>query len=362
MNILLIYGGKSCEHDISIITACLAKGYFDGNLYCAYMDYDNKCYLVPTDYTPVMHTKAKLRSEISFTLGSDCICVGKGIFKKKIKIDVAVNCCHGVNGEDGAVAGLCALMNLPCVGSGVIASGVAMDKALTKYVLKGADVPALDGFAIVKSDLESGRAFAAARKLGFPVIIKPCTLGSSIGIEVVKDESQFKTSVRNAFLYDGRLLIEKALCDFYELNCSAMTKEGKVIVSAVERPYTTGDILSFEDKYVRGGKGFDPKSDKEEITHVDEVKQLTEKVYKLLNMSGVVRVDFIIDKPTGKLYVNEINTIPGSLAYNLWRGEYKRMQFGRTLTDEAVREYLQTDALKRQFKSEVLTSSGGKKR
>ena len=147
MNILLIYGGDSCEHDISVITACLAKGLFDGNLYCAYFTPDNKCFLADTNLTPYGHTVAQWDTELLWEFGKSQIALvkaGKSKVFKRIHIDVAVNCCHGVNGEEGAVASLCNYCKIPLVGSGVIPSAVAMDKVVTKQVLQSLQLPVLD--------------------------------------------------------------------------------------------------------------------------------------------------------------------------------------------------------------------------
>ena len=198
MNILLIYGGKSCEHDISIITACLSKGLFKGNLYSAYLDKQNACYLVPNTLTPAEHLTYKFKKRITFLLGESKIGVTtrRGTIIKKIPIDVVVNCCHGINGEDGAISALCQMSNVACVGSGMIASGVAMDKWLTKCVLKNSGIPTLKGFV---ATLGQGAEVAEkCSKLGFPVIVKPTLLGSSIGVSIANNTEQLLAALKNA--------------------------------------------------------------------------------------------------------------------------------------------------------------------
>ena len=142
-NVIIIYGGRSPEHDISVITACLARGYFDGNLYSVYFNKQNECYLVPTGFTPVRHVTEKLKNKVVFLFGESAIGVIKGKrIVKKIPVDVVVNCCHGSNGEDGTVAALCNLLGAPVVGSPLIPSAVAMDKVVTKYILSQGFLPA----------------------------------------------------------------------------------------------------------------------------------------------------------------------------------------------------------------------------
>lgn len=360
MNILIVYGGKSCEHDISVITACLAKGYFKGNILSAYLDQDNVCYLVPNGFTPKQHKTVKLKKQIVFLLGKKQIGVVSGRrMCKTVKIDVAVNCCHGRCGEDGAVAALCELCNIPVVGSGVISSGITMDKIFTKRVLSSLKIPNVSGIGLNGGFTE--KDLAEMEKWGYPIIVKPATLGSSIGISLCHNKTELKEGLEEAFGYDNRVLCEKALTNFYELNCSAMRTEQGVEISAVERPVTSHDILTFHDKYMRGEK-FETVSEPVDEKTAKKVKSLTEKIYREFALEGVVRVDFLVEKETGKVYVNEINSIPGSLAYGLWQDRYSPQQFGAVLTAQAVADCEQRNERKHIFNSGVLDCKGiGKK-
>lgn len=359
MNILIAYGGKSCEHDISIITACLAKGFFKGEIYSVYFTKNNECYLVPNDWTPKKHTTEKLTKTVNFNFGkgSISICKGKRIVKT-IPVDVAVNCCHGLHGEDGSIAAICAMTSIPLVGSGIIPSAVAIDKTVTKMVLSSMDMPVVKGFAVCKS--QSNSVAEVADKLAFPVIVKPNKLGSSIGVEICRDEEQLIAALNRAFRYDDKVLCEEALTDFFELNCSALKADGTVETSVVDCPYTINDILTFNDKYI-ANEVYDKAVCEVPAELTGQVKELTKEIYNKLQFSGVIRVDYLFDKTTNKLYVNEINSIPGSLAYGLWDKRFTRTEFGEALVEEAIRDYRETQQHVFTFDSGVL-SGGGKKK
>lgn len=360
MNILIIYGGKSCEHDISIITACLAKGYFDGNLYSAYFDKNNRCYLTANDWTPRDHVRKKLTKRVSFVFGEGAIAVTKGKrVVKTVKIDVAVNCCHGVNGEDGAIAAMCQMANIPLVGSNIGASAVAMDKTLTKKVLKALHLPVVRGREVNLDDFENFPK--CVRGLKYPIIVKPSTLGSSIGVEVCHDKEELQSALTRAFRYDSKVLCEEALTDFVELNCAAMRTKGYVETSKVDCPLTVHDILTFADKYVENS-AYDKPSVQVSDEVINEVSRLTKLIYAKLHFSGVIRVDYLLDKQTGKLYVNEINTTPGSLAFGLWECRYSRTRYGEALVEQAIADYRDMQQYVYTFDSGVLDGKGGVKK
>lgn len=358
-NVIILYGGKSCEHDISIITACLAKGYFaDYNLYCVYLDKSNVAYLVPNDFTPAMHVSGKLKQKVAFLTGERAIGVLKrNRIVKRIDVDVVVNCCHGAHGEDGTAAALCGLLNAPIVGSGITPSAVAMDKILAKQVLREIGLPTVDGFEVNKSNADDLPKLV--KDYAYPLIVKPNTLGSSIGVSVCKDFDELSCNLDVSLKYDDRVLVEKALTDFCELNCAAMRADGKVISSRVDVPVTKHDILTFEDKYVNGDAGQAAKPDVPDSVTA-RVKEITERIYCDVRFSGVVRVDYLYDNSESALYVNEINSIPGSLAYGLFSGVYTMTEYGDLLVKQAERDFDDKCRLVTAFSSSVLTSGGGK--
>lgn len=359
MNILIIYGGQSCEHDISIITACLAKGYFDGQIISGYLDKQNRCFLVPNNLTPAQHATAKLNQQLLFCFGERrvAVCKGKKI-KNYLNVDVVVNCCHGVCGEDGTIAGVCQLLDVPLVGSNLISSALAMDKIATKHALRAIGMPTLSGKHITHEQFQRG--VYSVGNLGYPVIVKPNRLGSSIGISICQNKSQLKQALQLAFCYDTDVLCEKALTNFYEVNCSAMRVDGVVQTSQVDMPITTHDLLTFEDKYIANGKLSDATCDVD-TSVATTAKTITEQIYQQLGFAGVIRVDYLVDKDTNKIYVNEINSIPGSLAYGLWSKTYSAKKFGDFLVEQAFVDYQQNHQLEHTFSSSVLSGAINKK-
>ena len=360
MNILIIYGGKSCEHDISIITGCLARGYFEGNLYSVYLDKNNRCFLVPNDWTPKRHVTSKLNKTVAFRLGEGAISIMRGRrVLKTVAIDVAVNCCHGVNGEDGCIAALTQLAGIPLVGSDVASSAIAMDKALTKRVLNSFKIPTVKGVELSAADLpDLGRR---VKNLHYPLIVKPSKLGSSIGVEVVRDSEQLSSALCRAFKLDEHAVVEEALTDFVELNCAAMRVGGEIKLSTIDQPFTTHDILTFADKYV-ANEAFERTPPPLDEKVASEVSRLTTEVYEKLGFGGVVRVDFLLDKTSGKLYVNEINTTPGSLAFGLWEAKYSRTAYGEALVEQAIADYRTLQSFVYEFDSGVLSGGNGTKK
>lgn len=368
--IAVIYGGRSVEHEISIITACLAKGYFSGEIVSVYLDRDNRAYLVGNSLTPRDHVGKKFAKQVVFLTGEHALGIVRGKRVVKLPIDVAVNCCHGLCGEDGCVAALCKMSGIPLVGSDVGASALAMDKVLCKQALAACGFPVVKGVCVTAQD----DPFAATRELKYPLIVKPAMLGSSIGVALCRNQQQLQTALQTAFNYCNKALVEEALEDFFELNCAAMRVEGNVQTSAVERPVTVHELLTFEDKYIGGGKGngsvqFDSDSvqfgnkDNQSAfeAQCEQAKRLTAEIYEKLFFGGVIRVDYLVNNTTGKLYVNEINTTPGSLAFGLWQGAYSRTRYGEALVDQAIADYREMQSYVYTFDSGVLTAGGVKK-
>lgn len=360
-NIVIIYGGKSCEHDISVITACLARGYFANyNVYGVYLDKANSAYLVPNNYNPAMHVNGKLTQKVAFLTGERAIgIIKRNRIAKRITVDVVVNCCHGRYGEDGTVAALCGLLNVPIVGSNVVSSAVAMDKILSKQVLNSLNLPTVKGFEVNESNVEQLEELT--KGYAYPLIVKPNTLGSSIGVAVCKDIEELKHNVEIALKYDNRALVEIALTDFFELNCAAMRTENEVTCSRVDVPTTAHDILTFADKYI-SSSGIDIARPDVDEGIINQVQALTEQIYSQIGFGGVIRVDYLYDNACKKLYVNEINSIPGSLAYGLFSDVYGMTDYGDVLVKQAERDFAEQGKLTTSFASSVLTASSGAKR
>lgn len=233
--------------------------------------------------------------------------------KKFVQLNCVVNCCHGGWGEGGGLAGLCAAAQLPLAGAGMFESAAFMDKYLTKIVLAGLNVRTVPYFY-----LRPGEKFEG--ECAFPLIVKPATLGSSIGVRAVHNAEELAEALDTAFIFDGGAVVEKYLVDRRDVNCAAYMAGDEVVISPCEEVLSAGEILSFEDKYRGGGRSKIPADIGEEAA--EEICTITRKVYKRLNMRGIVRLDFIISE--GLVYLSEINTVPGSLAYYLFCNSFKQ--------------------------------------
>lgn len=358
MNIMIVYGGKSSEHDISVITACLSKGFFSGKIISAYLDKNNCCWLMPNNATPRQHLSYNSKQRISFACGEGGVYVIRGKRAKFVSVDAVVNCCHGVNGEDGCVAALCQMAGVPCVGSPIAASAIAMDKWLTKCLLRSYKLPVLSAVCLYSSQ-DDGQYLAQTKHLGFPVVVKPCMLGSSIGITMCHDTPQLLSALKLAFQFGPTVMVERALTSFGEYNCAAMRASGSIITSKIACPVSVSEILTFEEKYI--SSPIAPCRNIPESLQL-QISKLTQKIYSRLRFEGVIRVDYLVDSTTNKLYVNEINTIPGSLAYGLWQDAFTPMQYGSALVEQAVSDYRQKCCYTYTFPSVVLSGGHGKKK
>ena len=257
---------------------------------------------------------------------------------KPVEFDLAFPVVHGTNVEDGALQGYLKTIGVPFVGADVTASAISMDKQVTKAVMKEAGVPVLDAKVYTMADYSELEAMLddIEKVVGYPLIVKPVNLGSSVGIGVAKNRDEFIQALDDAFMYATRVLVEHAISDLREINCSVLGDENEAEASECEEPLTSGEILSYEDKYVNGGgkkggskggsgsKGAGMANLSRKIPadlspeKREEIREMAVKAFRALGCNGVSRIDFMIDEATGKLYFNEINPIPGSLSFYLW--------------------------------------------
>ena len=247
----------------------------------------------------------------------------------EIDVDVIFPVVHGTNVEDGALQGYLKTIGIPFVGCDVTASAIGMDKFIMKTVLKEHAIPVLDAKEYTLSDYADmeGLLSSVEKYVGYPAIVKPVNLGSSVGISVAKNRAELSAAVDDGFRYATKILVEHAITQLREINCSVLGDENEAIASECEEPLHTKDILSYEDKYVSGSKSGGSKGMASVSRKIpadlspeqrEEVRDLAVRSFKALGCNGVSRIDFMIDEETGRLYFNEINTIPGSLAFYLW--------------------------------------------
>jgi len=341
LKVAVLFGGKSVEHEVSVISAIQAIYSMDKEKYeiiPVYMNKKNEMF-VGDDignidaYKDIKGLLAKSQRVIMFNDGESVKLMGYPAkkFGKNYEetIDVAFPIVHGTNVEDGNLQGFLHTVGVPFVGCDTISSAIGMDKYVMKMVLKEAGVPVLDAVTYSLSDYEDMDSMMnkIEERFGYPVIIKPVNLGSSVGIGVAKDRPELSDAIDDAFRYASKILVEHAITKLREINCSVVGDENEAEASECEEPLHTEDILSYEDKYVSNAKGSGSKGMASvsrkipaEITpeRREEIRELSVKAFKALGCSGVSRIDYMIDEETDELYFNEINTIPGSLAFYLW--------------------------------------------
>lgn len=337
----VFFGGKSVEHEVSVISGIQALKAFNSEKYEAipiYITKENEMYTGEAigDIKNYKNIPELLKNSIRIFL----ICEqGKLNMvrypEKKIgnstvdHIDVAFPVVHGANVEDGSLQGFLRHYNVPLAGCDVMASAVTMDKYVMKTVLKDNDIPVLDCVTLHVTDYQADVETACRKvenKIAYPVIVKPVNLGSSVGIKVARNREGLVEALEYAYEFSQKVLIEKAIENLREINCSVLGDYESAQASECEEPISNDEILSYEDKYVAGNKGGSegmrtarrelPANLTPELR--EKIRELAVKTFKVLDCNGVSRIDFMIDKDTDEVYVNEINPIPGSLAFYLW--------------------------------------------
>lgn len=339
--VAMLFGGKSVEHEVSIISGIQAIMSMDTEKYeviPVYINKKNEMYVGDEvgkieSYKNIDALLAKSQRVIMVNDGGSVSLISYPfkMFGKKteIPVDIAFPIVHGTNVEDGTLQGYLKTIGIPFVGCDVTASAVGMDKYVSKAILKDNDIPVLDCQCYTTADYADVDAIVekVEEGIGYPAIVKPFNLGSSVGISIAHNKVELTKSIDDAFLYAKKIIVEHAIIKLREINCSVLGDENDAIASECEEPLHTKDILSYEDKYLSnaksgGSKGMASVSRKipAELTHQrrEEIREMAVKSFKKLGCNGVARIDFMIDEENDKLYFNEINTIPGSLAFYLW--------------------------------------------
>lgn len=401
----VFFGGKSVEHEISVITMNQAINSLDPEKYDIVPIYISK--------TGEMYTGDDLLDLYSFrdmeVLLKRCYKVSVVRNGKQVQvvrtpapwigkrvidtIDVAFPIVHGTNCEDGTVAGFLNLLDLPYVGPDIMASSIGMDKILQKKVLKESGIPVVEFVAFYTMDYikdEEAILKEIEEKLLYPVIVKPGNLGSSVGIKKAYNKAELEEAIEFSMEFTDRIIVEEAVTDLKEINCAVLGNLSNSEVSVCEEPLFTDEILSYTDKYIGDGKtkggtisgaksagpkvagaktgssssSFANKKIPADLTkeQEEEVKRLTKEVFKVLGCSGFARVDFLVDNKTGNIYANEINTIPGALSFYLWEASGKTFeeQLDKAI-DIALKRYQERENLTFSYDQNILAMQGGTK-
>ncbi|MBO5343571.1 MAG: D-alanine--D-alanine ligase [Ruminococcus sp.] len=385
INLAVLFGGRSVEHEVSVISAVQAMASMNKekyNIIPVYMTKKSEFYTGEKlmDINNYKDIPALLKE------CTECVFVrseGKvQLIRQKMKkfgsnlisdVDIAFPVVHGTNVEDGALQGYLQTLDLPYVGCDVLASAVGMDKYVMKILLKEAGFPVLDCCRFAAFDLDRIEECAdeVEKKFGYPVIVKPINLGSSVGISKAKDRSGLIKSMEDAFAFSDRILVEPAVVQLKEINCSVLGDSESAEASVCEEPVQASDedILSFEQKYVGGGgksggsKGMASLKRKipADISPEQEetIRRLAVDAFRSLGCNGVTRIDFMIDMATDKIYINEINTIPGSLAFYLWEPKgVKYPELLEKMIQLALKRHRQAAKINYTFDSNILSMGG----
>ena len=394
----VFFGGKSVEHEISVITMSQAISSLNPDKYEIVPIYISK--------SGVMYTGEDLLDLYSFkdmdVLLKRCYQVSVVNDGKSVKvmrcpapligrrvlntIDVAFPIVHGTNVEDGTIAGFLNLLGIPYVGPDILASSVGIDKIIMKKVLKESGLPVVDYVSFYSMEYikdEEKIQKEIKEKLRYPLIVKAANLGSSVGIKKAKNEHELVEAIEFAMEFSDRVIVENAVENLKEINCSIIGNIAESETSVCEEPFFSDEILSYADKYMggsknkgvasakgiagakAGGKGM-AVSDKKLPADISdekrkEIQKLTKETFKVLGCSGVSRVDFLMDKETEKVYVNEINTIPGALSYYLWEASGKTFeQELDELIDIALKRHREREKLTFSYDQNILAMQGSK--
>ena len=338
--IAVIFGGRSVEHDVSIVTGCQVMQAFPTARYDivpVYISRDGK-WRTGDRLAKLEHYQDK--DILNHAGVSACILspdarhhgliinpLAGRFGKSEIKrLDVVFPAIHGTHGEDGSLQGLIELADIPYVGCGTLGSALTNDKILTKMALRQAGIPALDDVSFSRRQWLDQPEFVIDRvmsKFDWPLFIKPATLGSSIGIGRADSEALLRSSIDIAASFDRRILVEPAVTDGIEINCAVMGYGGQLEASTLEQPLSWDSFLSYEDKYLRGGEGMKsaerliPAPISEPLTQ--KIKAISIQAFQAVDGRGIARMDYLVRPDRDEVYLNEINTMPGSLAFYLWR-------------------------------------------
>ena len=343
INVAVLFGGKSVEHEISVISALQAAEYLDREKYeviPVYITKQGKMYTGEEvgrieSYKDIKALLAKSKQVILTNEGGKVLLSeypARLFGKKSILIDVALPIVHGTNVEDGTLQGYLKTLGVPFAGCDVLASAIGMDKHVMKLVFRDAGIPVLDCKCFLKTEYirdENAVMAAIEAAFGYPVIVKPVNLGSSVGISKAKNAEELAEALDLAFRFAPKVLVERAITHLREINCAVLGDIYEAEASECEEPLNATDILSYEDKYMAGGsknggsKGMAslarkiPADISPELRA--EIRAMAVKAFQAMGGNGVARIDFMIDTAENKVYLNEINTIPGSLSFYLWK-------------------------------------------
>lgn len=381
----VIYGGETVEHEVSVISALQAMNNLNEDKYDIvpiYISKDRIWYtghmLRDIEFYKEFEDEKKYATKVMLYKKGKTFLLQRttSLFRKDITdLDVILPVVHGNNVEDGSLAGLLDSIGIPYVGSHVLGGALGQDKVVMKQVMESVNLPIVPYTWFYDSEYLDNKEniLKEIKKIGYPVIVKPATLGSSIGIEVAKNEKDIESKIEDAMEYDTKIVVEKVIENLTEVNASVLGNYEYQKVSPLEEVMGEDEILSFADKYLGNAKSkgtaskgmastsrIVPARISEKLTK--EIQDTAKQVFKVLNLSGVCRVDFLIDNKENKFYVNEPNTCPGSLSFYLWKeAGMKYSELLDEMISIAIKEYKHKNQKTMSFKSSIFDGFNGSK-
>ena len=379
-NMAVFFGCRSVEHEVSVISAVQAMNAIDRKKYeviPVYVTKDGEMFTSPLlfdieSFKGNLDELVKKCEQVTFIRLKNKTVMrsfASGLFKKcrDTVIDLAFPIVHGTNCEDGTMAGYFEFLNLPYISCDIISAAVGMDKAVFKSVLKSAGLPVLDCMTFRSREFSADKEHfirEIGKKIGYPLIIKPANLGSSVGITKVNSESELESAISLAASFAEKILAERAIENLREINCSVLGDADSCIASVCEEPFMHDEILSYADKYEGNSKSKGmaslgrkiPADISEELS--EKIRGLSVDIMKATGSSGVVRIDYLLDSESGEVFANEINTIPGSLAFYLWEASgIKYTELIDRLCDIAFKRQRNRDNLTFTIKTNILSGA-----
>ena len=375
----VLFGGVSVEHEISIITAIQAMNSIDSIKYDIIPIYIAKD---GTWYSGAMLKDMKIYSDMDLLKryakevvlykrdGKFILQNKRGLLRKDItEIDMCFPIMHGTSGEDGNLQGYLETIGIPYCEADTYAAVVGQDKVFMKQIWQSSGVPVVkfDWFYDYDYNKNPDKIIERLEKIGYPLIVKPARLGSSVGITVCKDNNELREAIIDAINYDTKILVEEVVKNLVEVNISVLGNYQKQSLSVIEEVGSSNKLLTYEDKYIGGTKGNGPSKGMASAKRIiparisdkltKEVNDIAIKAFTSLNATGVVRIDFLIDKKNEKVYANEINSIPGSLSFYLWNKTDKEYpELLEEIINLGIREHKNKCSKTRSFDTNILSN------
>ena len=381
----VIFGGQTVEHEVSIISAIQAMENLNKDKYEIIPIYiaKNKIWytghpLMDVEFYKDFENNKKYVSPVVLCTKKNEFFLQntKGLFRKELTdLDIILPVVHGNNIEDGTLAGLLETIGIPYVGSHVIGSAIGQDKVIMKQVMESASLPVVDYTWFFDNEYleDKDTILKNIKNVGYPVVVKPATLGSSVGITLVKSEKDIESAIEEAISYDNKIVVEQAINNLIEVNSSVLGNYEFQRVTPLEEVMGLDEILSYSGKCLGGSKGSKSSSKGMASTNriipariskklTEDIQDTSKKVFKLFNLSGVCRIDYLIDSKNNKFYVNEPNTCPGSLSFYLWKEA--GLSYSELLDEMisiAIKEYKNKQKKIMSFDSNILDGFNGSK-